>query len=69
MQRAAKRTFESADHNYRPGNVHDDEWDKAMGEMGGREGGGCKGAHTTSAGEGATNAHALRFGREGGLER
>ena len=33
VRRAAKRTFESADHNYWPGNVHDEEWDKAMGEL------------------------------------
>ena len=33
VRRAAKQTFESGDHNCRPGNVHDEEWDKAMGEL------------------------------------
>ena len=33
VQRATKRNFESPNHNYRPGNVHIEEWDKAMGEL------------------------------------
>ena len=45
VRRAAKRTFESGDHNYRPGNVHDKEWDKAMGELEDERAAGAR-AHT-----------------------
>ena len=45
VRRAAKRTFESVDHNYRPGNVHDEEWDKAMGELEDERAAGAR-AHT-----------------------
>ncbi len=45
VRRAAKRTFESAGHNYRPGNVHDEEWEKAMGELEDERAAGAR-AHT-----------------------
>ena len=52
VRRAAKQTYESRDHNYRPGNVHDEEWDKAMGELEDERAAGAR-AHTpTGAGRG-----------------
>ena len=33
MRRAARRQRESPEHNHRPGQVHDIEWQKAMAEL------------------------------------